>query len=398
MRVNIFLNIEGKRFWVGGLSEQGAIYFQYASSFLKTAFEVSPIAMPLSESVWKASNGLFDGLPGFVADSLPDGWGNLLLDRQLRAKGLRLHQISPLERLSWVGKSGMGALEYEPEKEEDGRNYHELHLDSISNEVNSILQEKESKEALALLSQLNGSSGGARPKIVCLVSDDFKRLARGTLAKKGFSPWLVKFRNHEDSKDAGVQEFVCSQIARLAGINVPQTHLFESTQDPGWFAIKRFDRTGMGGKIHMVTAAGLLHCDFRQPCLDYETLMTLTARLAGSSALLEMFKRAVLNYSISNCDDHAKNFSFLMDSQGRWSLSPAYDVVPSVSMSNEHMTSVLGIAKEPSRKTFLQLASKFDLTESMAIKALDEVAEAVETYTEQIRQYGVKLMSGVRPI
>ena len=148
----------------------------------------------------------------------------------------------------------------------------------------------------------------------------------------------------------------------------------------------------------MVTAAGLLHCDFRQPCLDYETLMTLTARLAGSSALLEMFKRAVLNYSISNCDDHAKNFSFLMDSQGRWSLSPAYDVVPSVSMSNEHMTSVLGIGKEPARKTFLQLASKFDITESMAIKALDEVAEAVETYTERIRQYGVKPMSGVRPI
>lgn len=140
----------------------------------------------------------------------------------------------------------------------------------------------------------------------------------------------------------------------------------------------------------MQTAAGLLHCDFRLPSLDYQSLMALSGRLCGQKAILEMFKRAVLNYSLGNCDDHAKNFSFLMNSEGQWRLSPGYDIVPSASFNSEHMTAVLGEGKQPSRELFLRLASKFELTRAASVRAMDEVAEAVSLYSDLARQYGVK--------
>ena len=148
----------------------------------------------------------------------------------------------------------------------------------------------------------------------------------------------------------------------------------------------------------MVTAAGLLHCNFRDPCLDYETLMVLSERLVGHSALIEMFKRSVLNYSLNNADDHAKNFSFLMDGNGRWSLSPIYDVVASSTMTHEHMTSVLGNGKNPDRKTFLKLAARFDISEKEALNALDEVAEAVALYPELAKQYQVEVPACLKEI
>ena len=251
------------------------------------------------------------------------------------------------------------------------------------------MSEKESREVLDILQGLNGSSGGARPKVVCLISDDFKTLAHGTDFEKGLSPWIVKFNQAGDAKDLGVQEFICSLIAKKAGIDMPQTHLFESSKGPGWFAIERFDRSPKG-KIHMQTAAGLLHCDFRLPSLDYQSLMALSGRLCGQKAILEMFKRAVLNYSLGNCDDHAKNFSFLMKADGQWRLSPGYDIVPSASFNSEHMTAVLGEGKQPTREIFLRLASKFELTRAASIRAMDEVAEAVSLYSDLARQYGVK--------
>lgn len=139
----------------------------------------------------------------------------------------------------------------------------------------------------------------------------------------------------------------------------------------------------------MQTAAGLLHCDFRLPSLDYQSLMALSGRLCGQKAVLEMFKRAVLNYSLGNCDDHAKNFSFLMNADGQWQLSPGYDIVPSDSFNLGHMTAVLGEARYPTREHFLRLASKFELTQAVSIRAMDEVAEAVSLYSEFARQYQV---------
>lgn len=397
MRVKVFLNIEGSRLLLGVLNDDGIVSFQYSPSFLKSGLEPSPISVPLTASVWHSKNHLNDDLPGFIADSLPDGWGRLLLDRQLRRTSKRIFEIGPLLRLSWVGRSGMGALEYEPEKPLEDFSPESIHLDSLADNVESILSEKETLEALDTLVDLNGSSAGARPKIVCLVSQNFKEIKRGQEFEKSFSPWIIKFRQSDDSKDTGAQEYICSLIARDAGIEMPQTHLFESKKGPGWFGIERFDRTPLG-KLHMVTVSGLLDCDFRQPCLDYQTLMVLSNRLSGKKSVVEMFRRAVFNYSIGNFDDHAKNFSFLMNQSGQWRLAPAYDLVPCPSAVNEHMTSVNGLGRNVSRKEFLRLASKFDIQKEEAVVIMDEIAEAVSKYPELTLQYGIKRLSFVNPI
>lgn len=393
MNVHVFLNLQGQRHLVGLLKDDPlGLLFQYAPDFIKLNWSLSPVSIPLSTSTWKSTNDLFNGLPGFIAYSLPDGWGSLLLDRQLRKKGKRLHQISPLERLCWVGNQGMGALEYEPATEREQFESDEIHLDTLAQDVDAILKENESAEALDMICGLNGSSGGARPKIVCLVSKDKKQLQRGVLTTDSFDPWMIKFQHSSDSKDIGIHEYICSLIAKRAGITMPQTHLFESQQGGGWFGTQRFDRN-LTGKYHVVTAAGLLHSDFRLPSLDYATLMALTLRLCGMEALLEQFKRAILNFSLGNCDDHAKNFSFMMNEEGKWSLTPAYDIVTTNAFGNEHMTSLLGKGRDVDRDDFIVLAKRFDIARDEANHALDQVADAVDTYKNLAKDFGVKAPS-----
>ncbi len=396
MRVKVFLNCEGRRDEVGSLDDRNGVLFQYAPAFLQRKISPSPLNVPLTSKPWQSQNGLNGGLPGFVADSLPDGWGNLLLDRQLRQRGRELREISPLERLCWIGQNGMGALEYEPETREELFHLEAIHLDSIDDDVRLVLSETPTAEALDNLCSLNGSSGGARPKIVCLVSDDGKfRLKPGVLAEKGYSPWLIKFRSLTDAADIGVQEFICSELMRKAAINVAPTKLFASKKGQGYFGIKRFDRT-RDGKHHMATAAGILECDYRSPCLDYQTVLSLTRALVGPHALIEQIKRAVFAFLIGNCDDHAKNFSFLMNSQGVWSVSPAYDMVTTRGINGEHMTSLLGKGKNPSRSDFLRLGEAFDIASRVVDSAIDDVLEAVSHYPKLAREFDVKVPKDVR--
>ena len=370
------------------------VVFQYAPDFVRTQRELSPLAAPLSTRSYQGR--IFNnGLPGFIADSLPDGWGNLLLDRQLRRHGRRLEAVSPLERLCWVGSQGMGALEYEPETSIAGFQPDAVVLDALALEAGRILEQEETS-ALDILSSLNGSSGGARPKIVCLVDENKICFKRGTEAEDNFSPWLIKFRSSYDPKDQGVHEYICSRLAAAAGIDVPETHLFESRKGKGWFGSRRFDRTS-SGKLHMVTAAGLLDCNFREPCLDWESVLALTQRLAGSTALLEQFRRCVFSYMIGNSDDHAKNFSFLMNRTGQWRTAPFYDCVPDIQAGAEHMTAVLGRGSKVERRHFLALAAKFDIDKFAAIKQIDRIAEAVSSYGSLAATYGVKVPASVRP-
>lgn len=398
MQVTVTLNIEDFHYVLGKLEDDAdGIAFQYEKCFLVSGLQVSPFAMPLSPTVKRLSYNPFRGLPGFIADSLPDGWGNLLLDRQLQKQGRRLALVSPLERLCWVGANGMGALEYEPATDEiEGFDPDVIHLDSLAKDIDSILIEQNSGEALATLKSLNGSSGGARPKIICLVSSDFKKLSRGSLVNGSMTPWMIKFRSSDDRRDQGIQEYIASLVARQAGIRMPRTHLFTADND-AWFGIERFDRNERG-KVHMCTAAALLECDFRIPCLDYSHILTLTAKLTSVADVLEQFRRAIFNYSISNCDDHAKNFSFLMDAKGRWSVSPAYDLVTSPALGGEHMTSVCGLGKGVKRRDFLELASQFRIDRSEATAILDEVADAVAGYGVLAKEFDVGVPKGVRPI
>lgn len=390
MKTEVILNIEGRRYFVGVLaSDQNDIFFQYAENFLNTQLEISPISVPLQRRIWVFNTSSFGGLPGFASDSLPDGWGNLLLHHQLTRRGERLAEIDSLRRLCWVGCQGMGALEYQPEEKfQEEFCLSDIRLDTLAENAEAILADRESGIALDALASLNGSSGGARPKIVCLVSDDRRTLIPGNIAIGSAEPWLIKFRNSTDPADAGALEYAVSLLAKSAGIDMPETHLFESSKGAGWFGIRRFDRTS-AGKVHMATAAGLLHCDFRQPCLDYQTLMALTQRLAGAGDLEQMLKRAYFNFVIDNRDDHAKNFSFLMDGKGRWRLSPAYDLVPCAG-GFEHMTALLGIGKSPARSLFIRLGEDFGLSRRKAQVALDAVDECLSQWRQLAKNCGVK--------
>lgn len=390
MKTEVILNIEGRRYFVGVLaSDQNDIFFQYAENFLNTQLEISPISVPLQRRIWVFNTSSFGGLPGFASDSLPDGWGNLLLHRQLTRRGERLAEIDSLRRLCWVGCQGMGALEYQPEEKfQEEFCLSDIRLDTLAENAEAILPDRESGIALDALASLNGSSGGARPKIVCLVSDDRRILIPGNIAIGSAEPWLIKFRNSTDPADAGALEYAVSLLAKSAGIDMTETHLFESSKGAGWFGIRRFDRTS-AGKVHMATAAGLLHCDFRQPCLDYQTLMALTQRLAGAGDLEQMLKRAYFNFVIDNRDDHAKNFSFLMDGKGRWRLSPAYDLVPCAG-GFEHMTALLGIGKSPARSLFIRLGEDFGLSRRKAQVALDAVDECLSQWRQLAKNCGVK--------
>ena len=398
MRIKVFLHLENIRRFVGVFaSNEGRIAFEFSPEFLKTGLEISPLAVPLQRGAQTFQSAPFGGLPGFAADSLPDGWGNLLLDRRLARSGERLATVDPLRRLCWVGKNGMGALEYEPEEVfasevEAG----EIALDTLADNADKILADNDPGNALDALASLNGSSGGARPKIVCLVSNDLTKLSRGSMPTEAAYPWLIKFRNSSEGKDCGLIEYAVSLLAKRAGIEIPETNLFASKHGPGWFGVKRFDLTAKG-KLHMATAAGLLHCDFHEPCLDYASLMELTRRLAGATALGQLLKRAYFNFVIDNRDDHAKNFSYLMDGSGKWSLAPAYDLTPATG-GFEHMTALLGCGKAPERRLFLKLADEALMPKKAAAEALEEVDEALAAWPSIARSCGIDRPQAFNPI
>jgi serine/threonine-protein kinase HipA len=390
MRVLVFLNAFGERRLVGALSDDDGIAFQYAPEFLKSRIELSPLAVPRTAGLWRGRHDLFGGLPGFVADSLPDGWGNLLLDRRLRALGRHLSDVSPLERLCWVGSHGMGALEFEPEQPVEAFEPEAIQLDALGWDIDAVLEDAASAAQLDRLKLLAGSSGGARPKILCLVSEDRSRIQRMGECRGGFAPWIIKFRSSSDNSDQGVIEYAASLAAREAGITMPATHLFPSETCAGWFGIERFDRKG-DAKLHMATAAGLLHCDFRLPCLDYETVLALTHRLAGRKAVVQQFRRCVFNILIGNRDDHAKNFSFVMAEPGRWSVSPAYDLVPETGSSPEHMTSVLGKGRNISRSDLMHLAGKFQIPEASARDIIGQAEQAANLLPKLCSELGARV-------
>lgn len=398
MKTMVFLNVEGRRHFVGLLSSDARkIAFEYADAFLQTGLQISPIAVPLGRGVRMMDREPFNGLPGFAADSLPDGWGNLLLSRQLKSKGRRLEEIDPLQRLCWVGSQGMGAMEYEPEEAfSEEFQVNDIRLDVLADTAGDILADIESGSEIDSLMTLNGSSGGARPKIVCLVTSDHKQLRQGTMIEDGANPWIIKFRSSADAAVSGAMEYAVSLLAKSVGIDMPETHLFPSKRCPGWFGIRRFDRNEKG-KLHMATAAGLLHCNFRYPCLDYSSLMQLALRLAGAPALVQMLKRAYFNFVIDNRDDHAKNFSFLMNARGEWSLAPAYDLVPSCG-SWEHMTAIAGCGKAPARKLFVKLGEDFLMPKRKIAEALEEVDDSLAAWPHIARDAGLKDFPKFEPI
>ena len=345
--------IEEKRVGRLAMSRDRLCVFEYDSEWLRDGYSISPFHIPLEPGVFSAQRDPFDGLFGVFNDSLPDGWGNLLIDRWLKENGTDPAGIHWVERLSIVGKSGMGALCYEPgiqkKAEISGRS-----LDFYAEEVNKILYEKE-VESLDHWIDKAGSPGGARPKIL-LDIDGIE--------------WLIKFGAQSDPNDIGEIEYRFSQAAKQAGIEMPETRLFEGT----YFGTARFDREN-GHRIHMITASGLLHASHRYPSLDYTDLMKAAFHLTRSiNEVKKLYRLMVFNVFTCNQDDHAKNFSFLYKNN-EWVCSPAYDLVYSSGFNGNHSTTVNGKGN-PARKDLLKAGVDAGLDRKESEYIYEEVKEA----------------------
>lgn len=293
--------------------------FQYDKEWLANGFSISPLDLPLKPNLFIAKPQPFWGNFGIFEDSLPDGYGRYLLNRMLKKQGINDGLLTPLQRLSIVGTSGMGALCYIPETY-IGENKALPELNELQQMALDILSEKSDKDEDILYFN-SGNSGGCRPK--CLYHD-----AEGA--------WLVKFRHTYDPEDMGAMEYRYNEAARQCGIDVPDFKLINGK----YFATKRFDIED-GRRLHIATAGALLNESIAQPKLDYKTLLHLTGYLTQDTKQVdEMFRRMAFNVLTDNKDDHAKNFSFICR-EGIWSLAPAYDLtLCSNGYNGEHATSV----------------------------------------------------------
>ena len=293
--------------------------FQYDKAWLASGFSISPLELPLKPDLFIAKQEPFWGNFGIFEDSLPDGYGRYLLNRVLRKQGIDDSTLTPIQRLSIVGTSGMGALSYIPESY-IGEEKALPELDQLQQLALDVLSEKTVIGADTLYFN-SGNSGGCRPK--CLYNDEE-------------GAWLVKFRHTYDPKDMGQMEFHYNKIARACGIEVPDFKLLQNK----YFASKRFDIESRE-RLHTATAGALLNESIYNPKMDYKTLLHLTGYLTQDSEQVdEMFRRMVFNVLTDNKDDHAKNFSFICR-DGKWSTAPAYDLTQNTEGYNgEHATSI----------------------------------------------------------
>ncbi len=371
---------------VGTLAQKNnKIYFEYDKAFLKTGIELSPYKLPLKAGLFRCDDDTFEGLWGLFADSLPDGWGRLLMDRHLLRLGVNPRALSPLDRLAYVGSHAMGALRYEPEHAVESE-IESIVLDDLANSSQEIL-EGSSEKLLDELLSLNGSSAGARPKVLVQISDDLKQIVHGRQQlKEGFSHYIVKFASSLDSREIGAIEYAYSLMVREAGLEMHRTALLEGEKGR-YFAIERFDRVG-DSRVHMHSVAGLTHSDFRFPTLDYDDLLRLTLHLTKSMVEVEkMFRLACFNLFAHNRDDHAKNFSFVMDEKGIWRFSPVYDVTFSYGLEGEHVTLYMGEGKNPTKEHLFQLGEKYKLKEYSQI--VSKVEKAISRWGSFAKEAGV---------
>ena len=340
--------------------------FQYSEEWLEHGFSISPFSLPLKNQVFVPNKDYFDGLFGVFADSLPDNWGNLLLNRLLRANGQNPDKLTVLDRLAIVGTSGMGALTYYPEKEIQEKQGHS-NLDELAEQCQKLLN-TEYSDKLDELYRLGGTSGGARPKIMTTIDGE---------------EWIIKFPAHVDGRNAGKMEYDYSCCARQCGITMSETRLFPSDKCDGYFGTKRFDRmidNGTQKRIHMLTAAALLELDFEQPSLDYHSLMKLTKILTKDylEDVNNMFRRMCFNVFAHNRDDHSKNFTYLYhETENRWRLSPAYDFTYSNTYYGEHTTTVDGNGRNPGEKEILAVGVAAGMERTECKRIMNQIKDCV---------------------
>jgi serine/threonine-protein kinase HipA len=384
-RIKVSLDFGTSIVEVGMLVEQDQqIYFRFVPSFLKTDLDISPFKLKKTAEIVPAPKEPFDGLFGVFNDSIPDGWGRLLLDRKLIESERNPKEIGVLDRLSMLGKSAHGALIYEPESE-DGKAKNELiNLDLIAQDSEELLKTGNSS-FLDQLYHLGGNSVGARPKILVNYNPKLNQFL--TQSKEEFEPWLIKFPALNDLKDVSRIEYAYYKMAIACGIEMSESKLFFSEKGKVFFGTKRFDRDN-NNRLHLHSACGLLHDDFRYSTMDYGHVMDAANRLENNlTACEKVLRLAAFNVYASNMDDHSKNVAFLMNELGNWYLAPAFDLTFSPSPGGYHSLSVANTYREIGKADLLKLVTYFGIQNGHEI--IEQVKETLSNWNHFSSEIGI---------
>ena len=414
--------VAGVHLWgrrIGAVSlEDGQTYaaFQYEPEFVASRIQVSPIVMKLSERIYEFPNlawNSFHGLPGLLADSLPDKFGNALIDAWLARQGRTPQSFNAVERLLYTGARGMGALEFKPANALGGRTSQPIRIDRLVELASEILNhcstikasftKGEATAALKNILAVGTSAGGARAKAVIAWNKESNEVRSGQVpAGPGFQYWLIKFdgvvgnrdKDLDDPNGFGTIEYGYYNMARAAGITMSECRLLEENGRRHFMA-KRFDRLDDGEKLHMQSLAALAHYDFNQGgAYSYEQAMLVIRQLGLPMASVEeQFRRMVFNIVARNQDDHVKNIAFLMDKSGRWALSPAFDVTysfnPSGVWTAQHQMTMNGKRDGFTRHDFSKFANAVGMKRGRDKAILDDVLSAVSRWSRYSEEAGV---------
>lgn len=381
--------------------------FEYDKKFIQSGIEVSPVKMPLSDRIYTfpaLKDTSFHGLPGLVADSLPDKFGNALIDAWLAREGRQAKDFNPVERLCYMGRRGMGALEFEPTVGPRERTAKPVDVAALVELASEILTKRDRlkgsfdfddrKDALNAILQVGTSAGGARAKAVIAWNETTNEIRSGQVnAGDGFDYWLIKFdgvTNNRDKELADPQgygkiEYAYSKVAKTAGITMSECRLLQEN-GRSHFMTKRFDRGEHGEKYHMQTFAALEHYDFNLAgAYSYEQVFQTMRKLKlPMRDIEEQFRRMVFNIIARNQDDHVKNIAFLMNKAGVWSLSPAYDVTYSYNPKGDwtavHQMTLGGKQDDFTLDDFVQCAKLISMKKGRAEQIAQEVTTAVKAW------------------
>jgi len=393
--------------------------FEYDPEFSGSGIEVAPLTMPLSERLYTFATlrpETFHGLPGLLADSLPDRFGNALIDVWLATQGRTPEAFNAVERLCYTGMRGIGALEFSPATGPVARQASEIQVEKLvelasevlthRNDLKASFRDGGREDALKEILRVGTSAGGARAKAVIAWNPETNEVRSGQVkAGEGFEYWLMKFdgvsvnkdKELEDPKGYGAIEHAYHRMALDAGITMSKCRLFEEN-GCRHFMTKRFDRLDGGGKLHMQSLCGLAHYDFNQAgAYGYEQALQVIRRLGlPMSAVEEQFRRMVFNIIARNQDDHVKNIAFLMDKSGKWSLSPAFDMTysfqPTGKWTSVHQMTLGGKRDGFALEDFKVCANSASMKRGRAETIINEVRDVVARWRDYADESRVQSM------
>jgi serine/threonine-protein kinase HipA len=391
-KLAVQLDFYGRSLDVGTLAwskDERRAYFQYHRDFLDAPLPLAPFKLAPADGVIAAPYAPFDGLHGLFNDSLPDGWGRLLLDRRLQKHSIDHRLLTPLDRLAFVGRRGMGALRYVPNRVFGGHTDGEINLDWAAAQADRIQAEVDEAD-VDRLQDIQGGSAGARPKIMVGLNPSTGRVVAdaGENLPGGFEHWMVKFKSNADPREIGAEEYAYSIMAKDAGLDLPATRLMKGAKD-SYFAVQRFDRA-QDGSTHIQTASGLLEADHRTPQIDYETLLKVTRLLTKDERhVRQMFRRMTFNVLAHNRDDHSKNHAFFLAKDGNWHPTPAYDLTLSEGPGGEHSLAVNGEGRRPTRKDIRAVGKGASIPDGEIQEILDRVHAAIDRWPDVAASAGL---------